>query len=76
MKQKADYVIARLDPRKGSESNNRDKMSLQHFLYGHVPWTYGLWQMRRFGLVLPNPEIKKQKEEYGVGGFTYLYKKK
>ena len=59
-----------------SESNNKDKMSLQDFLYGHVPWSHGLWQLRRFGLVLPNPEIKEKKDEILVGGFTYLYEEK
>lgn len=55
-----------------SESNDKDKMSLQTFIDGHVPWSHGLWQLRRFGLVLPNPEIK-EKNEILVGGFTYLY---
>lgn len=59
-----------------AESNNKDKMSLQSFLYSHVPWSHGLWQLRRFGLVLPNPDIKKRENEIFVGGFTYLYEDK
>ena len=59
------------------ETNNRDKMSLGDFLYGHVSWAHGLWQMRRFGLVYPNPEIVEQTRlQYFVGGFTYLYEEK
>ena len=58
------------------ESNNRDKMTLQSFVYGHVPWSHGLWQLRRFGLVLPNPEVKDRENGIFVGGFTYLYEAK
>ena len=54
-------------------SNNEDKMSWSDFIYGHIPWSYGLWHMRRFGLVLPNPEIVDQKNRILVGGFSYLY---
>jgi hypothetical protein len=59
-----------------TESNNNDKMTLHDFLYGHVPWSYGLWQLRRHGLVLPNPEVKSDRGKVLVGGFSYLYKDK
>ncbi len=55
------------------ESNNKDKMTWSKFIYHHVPWSYGLWHMRRFGLVLPNPEIINQNTQLLVGGFSYLY---
>ncbi|MHC4338344.1 MAG: DUF4365 domain-containing protein [Planctomycetota bacterium] len=59
------------------ESNDKDKMRLEDFIYHHVPWSYGLWQMRRFGLVYPNPEIIKQERlQFFIGGFTYLYEEK
>lgn len=54
-------------------SNNKDKMTIDDFLYCHVSWSYGLWNMRRFGLVLPNPEVKEDKPSVLVGGFSYLY---
>jgi hypothetical protein len=59
-----------------SESNNKDKMKLEDFLYHHIPWSHGLWQLRRFGLVLHNPEIKNRENKILVGGFTYLYEEK
>lgn len=60
-----------------NESNDKDKMKLIDFIYHHIPWSYGLWQMRRFGLVYPNPEIIEQKRlQFFVGGFTYLYEEK
>jgi len=59
-----------------NESNNKDKMSLRDFLYGHVPWSHGLWQMRRFGLVFPNPEIKATSSRFFVGGFSSIYEGK
>ena len=55
------------------ESNNKDKMKLEDFIYHHIPWSYGLWHMRRYGLVYPNPEIIQKKYDVLVGGFTYLY---
>jgi hypothetical protein len=58
------------------ENNNKDKMTLETFLYHHIPFSYGLWQMRRFGLVLPNPEIKENMPEIFVGGLTNIYKEK
>ncbi len=58
-----------------NESNNKDKMTLQDFIFGHIPWSHGLWQLRR-GLVLPNPDIKVKQEEIFVGGFTYIYEEK
>jgi hypothetical protein len=60
----------------GDVSNNKDEMSVHDFLYGHLPWSYGLWQLRKYGLVLPNPEIKSDREPILVGGFSYLYKNK
>lgn len=57
-------------------SNNKDRMTLTDFLYHHVSWSYGLWQMRRLGLVLPNPEVVKQEARVLAGGFSYLYEKK
>lgn len=59
-----------------NETNNKDKMSLKDFLYGHIPWSHGLWQMRRFGLVFPNPEIKETRFQFFVGGFSPIYKEK
>ena len=59
-----------------NESNDEDRMKLFDFIYHHIPWSYGLWQMRRFGLVYPNPEIIEQRFQVFVGGFTYLYKQK
>jgi hypothetical protein len=60
-----------------AESNNKDKMTLHDFVYRHVPWSYGLWHMRRFGLVLPNPEIAAdQTRAILVGGFSYIYEDK
>jgi len=59
-----------------NESNNKDKMSLKDFLYGHIPWSHGLWQMRRFGLVFPNPEIKETRLQCFVGGFSSIYEEK
>jgi hypothetical protein len=58
-----------------SEDNNKDRMKIESFLYGHVPFSYGIWQMRR-GLVLPNPEIKNNMPEVFVGGLTKIYKEK
>lgn len=58
------------------QSNNKDEMTWSDFVYHHVPWSYGLWNMRRFGLVLPNPEIENQQDTILVGGFSYLYEKK
>ncbi|HWP56374.1 MAG TPA: DUF4365 domain-containing protein [Candidatus Acidoferrales bacterium] len=59
-----------------SESNNRDKMKLGDFLNRHVPWSYGLWHMRRFGLVLPNPKVVETPAQVLVGGFSYIYQQK
>src|SRR3972149_6599093 len=58
------------------ENNNRDKMTLENFLYHHVPFSYGMWQMRRYGLVLPNPEIKENMPPVFVGGLTAIYTEK
>lgn len=58
------------------EDNNKNKMTLKTFLYGHVPWSYGLWQMRHYGLVYPNPEIIKPVDNIFVGGFSKIYKDK
>ena len=58
------------------ESNNKDKMTWTDFIYRHIPWSYGLWHLRRFGLVYPNPEIVHQQNRILVGGFSYLYKEK
>jgi hypothetical protein len=59
------------------EYNNKDKMTLDKFLYHHIPWSYGLWMMRRHGLVSPNPEIREQKQEFFVGSrIATLYKDK
>jgi hypothetical protein len=58
------------------ENNNKDKMTLESFLYGHIPFSYGLWQMRRYGLVLPNPEIRDNVPPVFVGGLTKIYKDK
>jgi len=35
-----------------------------------------MWQMRRYGLVLPNPEIKENMPPVFVGGLTAIYKEK
>ena len=51
-------------------------MTIESFLYHHVPFSYGLWQMRRYGLVLPNPEIDQNLPEVLVGGLTKIYKEK
>lgn len=59
-----------------AESNNKDKMTLSDFINHHISWWYGLWHMRRFGLVLPNPEAVNQPSNVLVGGFTYLYEDK
>jgi hypothetical protein len=60
-----------------SESNDIDEMSLQTFIDGHVSFAYGLWQVRRFGLVLPNPEVNKEKKVPVVpGGLSDLYGEK
>lgn len=58
------------------QSNNKDKMTWDDFIYHHIPWSYGLWYMRRFGLVMPNPEIVTQQNKILVGGFSYLYEQK
>lgn len=58
------------------KSNNKDKMTLGDFIYHHISWSYGLWHMRRFGLVLPNPEVVNQQKQILVGGFSYLYENK
>lgn len=59
------------------ENNNKEgKMTLESFLYGHVPFSYGLWHMRRYGLVLPNPEIRDDVPPVLVGGLTKIYKEK
>ena len=86
------YILTKLDaqesgqkvPRRDVEekfkicdrSNNKDKMTWRDFIYHHIPWSYGLWHMRRFGLVLPNPGVENQQNNILVGGFSYLYKKK
>jgi hypothetical protein len=57
------------------EDNNKDRMKIKSFLYGHVSFSYGIWQMRR-GLVLPNPEIEDNMPEVLVGGLTKIYKEK
>jgi hypothetical protein len=62
--------------RLGEESNNKDILTLYDFIYHHIPWSFGLWQLRRFGLVLPNPDIKNQEKKISAGGFTYLYEEK
>ena len=60
-----------------AESNNTDEMMWRDFIYHHVRWSYGLWQMRKFGLVLPNPEIgTNQPKQILVGGFSYVYEEK
>ena len=59
-----------------SQGNNKDKMTWRDFIYHDIPWSYGLWLMRRFGLVLPNPEIKNREDKILVGGFSYLYERK
>lgn len=51
-------------------------MDLKTFICNHVPFAYGMWQMRRYGLVLPNPEIEKNAPKVFVGGLTGLYKQK
>lgn len=56
------------------QSNNKDKMSWGDFINGHIPWSYGLWHMRRFGLVGPNPEVAKKSQPVFVGGFSYIYR--
>ena len=58
------------------KNNNRDRMTIESFLYHHVPFSYGLWQMRRYGLVLPNPEIDQNLPDVLVGGLTKIYKEK
>ncbi|MEW8687322.1 MAG: DUF4365 domain-containing protein [Candidatus Thiodiazotropha sp.] len=58
------------------ESNNRDKMSLDDFIHHHISWSYGLWYMRRFGLVLPNPEVLRQERKILVSGFSFQYESK
>lgn len=50
-------------------------MDLKTFIYNHVPFAYGIWQMRRYGLILPNPEIEKNAPTVFVGGLTGLYKR-
>ena len=57
------------------EHNNKDKMTWDKFIENHIPWSYGLWHMRRFGLVLPNPD-RIGMPKISVGGFTYLYEQK
>jgi hypothetical protein len=78
--QKAGKVIPTRDVnerfRITGESNNKDKMTLTDFIYHHISWSYGLWYMRRFGLVLPNPEVVNQQETVLAGGFSYLYEDK
>lgn len=54
--------------------NDKDKMSLERFLYNHIPFSYGIWQIRRYGLVMPNPEIKKNMPPLFVAGLTKIYK--
>ena len=58
------------------QSNNKDKMTWRDFIYHHIPWSYGLWHMRRFGLVLPNPEMENRQAKILVGSFSYLYEQK
>jgi Domain of unknown function (DUF4365) len=58
------------------ESNNKDMMSLHDFIYRHIPWSYGLWQLRRFGLVLPNPDIKNKDNKYWRVDLRTFTKKK
>lgn len=86
------YILSKKDARKSgkeiprrhvderfqiaAQSNNKDKMTWSDFIYHHIPWSYGLWHMRRFGLVLPNPEIENQQNKILVGGFSYLYGQK
>lgn len=86
------YILSKLDAKKTGQkvprrdveekvkicdqSNNKDKMTWSDFIYHHIPWSYGLWHMRRFGLILPNPEIENQQNNILVGGFSHLYKKK
>jgi hypothetical protein len=57
-------------------SNNKDKMTITDFISHHVSWSYGLWHMRRFGLVLPNPEVVNKQSNVLSGGFSYLYEDK
>ena len=58
------------------KSNNKNKMTLNDFICHHIPFSYGLWQMRRYGLVLPNPEIKDNIPNVIVGGLTPIYGEK
>ena len=85
------YILAKEDVKKTRKSlrrdvqekfllsdsgNNKDPMDLNTFIYNHVAFAYGMWQMRRFGLVLPNPEINKSAQRVFVGGLTGIYRRK
>jgi hypothetical protein len=57
-------------------SNGKDKITLTDFLYVHVPWSYSLWFMRKYGLVIPTPQ-KRSDNKYSLAlGFSHLYKDK
>ena len=43
-------------------------MDLKSFVCHHVPFAHGMWQIRRYGLVLPNPEINTRSPAVLVGG--------
>lgn len=85
------YILAKEDAKKAGQTllrdvqekfllsdsgNNKDQMDLNTFIYHHVPFAYGMWQMRRFGLVFPNPEVKNRAPSVFVGGLTGLYRRK
>jgi len=55
-----------------SETNDKDRMTVYDFIYHHLPSSYGTWNIRRYGVVLPNPEIKSE-EKYYTSGIARCY---
>ena len=53
-------------------SNNKDNMTVYDFIYHHLPSSYGLWNMRRYGVAMINPEIKGDAQFY-TKGIAKLY---
>ncbi|MBV2138604.1 MAG: DUF4365 domain-containing protein [Candidatus Thiodiazotropha sp. (ex Ctena orbiculata)] len=56
-----------------NENNDKDRMTLNHFIYHHIPFAYGMWYMRRHGLSLPNPKIAENEPDVFIAGLPSIY---
>ena len=58
------------------QDDNKEKMKVDSFLYKHVPFSYGVWRLRRHGVVEPNSEVLTDQGPVFVGGLTNTYRVK